>query len=132
MGFSGSKTRFLNSIICSIFFSNKKSNSKKILKKLSFFKNNYWRTIPNEFDKFKINIYSQSRSLPYLLLNSQNESKPRSDLYNWKKISRNLQFLYLLYHLLFYYFLFHRLLFHRLLDFHDRPAVKLKRKIYGN
>jgi hypothetical protein len=118
MRFPEFKTRFLNSIIYSISFSNKKSNSKKILTKLPFFKNNYWKTIPNEFDKFKINIYSQFRSRPYLLLNSQNGARSRSDLYNWEKISRNLQFLHP-----FFYFLSHRLL-----NFHDRPAIKLKKK----
>jgi hypothetical protein len=126
MRFPGFKTRFLNSIIYLISFSNKKSNSKKILTKSLSFKNNYWRTVPNEFDKFKINTYSQFRSRLYLLLNSQNGSKSRSDLYNWKKISYNLQFLYLLHYFLFYYFLFH------FLDLHDRPVIKLKKKIYGN
>ena len=122
MEFSRSKTRFLNSITYLIFFSNKKSNSKKILTKLFFLKNNYWRMIPNEFDKSKINIYSQFRSQLYWLLDSQNEAKPRSDLHNWERIPRNLQFLYL-----FHHFLFHYLLSHRLLNLHDRSAVKQKK-----
>jgi hypothetical protein len=95
MGSSGSKTRFLNSVICLMSFSNKKSNSKKISTKSLSFKNGYWKTVPSKFDKFKINTYSQSRSQFNLLLNSQNGAKPRSDLYNWKRISRNLQFLYI-------------------------------------
>jgi hypothetical protein len=132
MGSSEFKTRFLNSIICLTLFSNKKSNSKKILTKLSFFKNDYWKMILNEFDKSKINTCSQSRSLPYLLLDSQNGSKPRSDLHNWERISRNLQFLYFFSPPLISLSLFHRLLFYRLLDFHDRPAIKLKKKICGN
>jgi hypothetical protein len=82
MGFSGSKTQFLNSIIYLISFSNKKSNSKKILTKLSFFKNNYWKIISNEFDKFKTRFLN---SIIYLISFSNKKS-------NSKKVSTKLSF----------------------------------------